>query len=109
MSTIEPVTAGQNGAVAFVTALGVCPACHADGRRGDRRRERSRRQRRSLDLSLREWSSSVARAERSPFLGDELSAGSLSGGNDLVEVGKDTRRVYTSSANFSPDSAGRDR
>jgi hypothetical protein len=26
---------------------------------------------------------------------------------DLVEAGKDTRGVYASSANFSPDSAGR--
>jgi hypothetical protein len=63
----------------------------------------------SLDLSLSDWSWFAAAAERSSFLSDEPSAGSLGWGNDLAEAGKDTRRVYTSSANFSPDSAGRDR
>jgi hypothetical protein len=71
--------------VSFVTRLPVCPACHAEGRRGDRSHEGGQRHGRSLDLSLCDYRGPAA-AERSPFLSDELSAGSLGCGNDLVEA-----------------------
>jgi hypothetical protein len=47
--------------------------------------KRSRSRRRIFDSRL-ERSHTAAAAERSPFLGDELSAGSLGCGNDLVEA-----------------------